>query len=217
MTKEANPIRTASSPTFVGLAPAIPAAANAATATGGVIAEIIEKYTINRWAANGLTPRPINAGAANMAVRTYAAATGIPIPKTIHIIIIKINEGNNFPAVIFKIMLFNFPPKPVVMIPATTKPAAPHAVLIGIADLAPSAIASMIFRKFNFVLLVNQLMTIIASIPYTPVLDGLYPCNKKTTKTVTGIKWNHPSFKTFFTLGISSTFILGKSRRSASK
>ena len=40
---ETNPNRIASNPTFVGFAFAIPAAANEATATGGVIAEIIEK------------------------------------------------------------------------------------------------------------------------------------------------------------------------------
>src|SRR5699024_7476773 len=41
--KDTRPKRTASKPTEVGLAPAIPAAAKEATATGGVIAEIIEK------------------------------------------------------------------------------------------------------------------------------------------------------------------------------
>ena len=67
------PSFTAATPTLMGEAPAMPAVANAVTATGGVIVEMAAKYKTNKWAARVGTPSCSRPGATAAAVMIYAA------------------------------------------------------------------------------------------------------------------------------------------------
>ena len=89
MIKAQNPNRNAAHPVWLRSPPLMPAAAYAATATGGVIKERMAKYRQNRCAGSNGSPSDTRIGAVSTAVIKYAAGAGIPIPKTMQTIIVR--------------------------------------------------------------------------------------------------------------------------------
>ena len=70
MTKATIPSLTEITPVFMALAPAMAAPEKEATQTGGVMAEMAEKYTINRCELMSENLNSSKAGAASVAVST---------------------------------------------------------------------------------------------------------------------------------------------------
>jgi hypothetical protein len=70
-------------PVFHVSPPETLAAANAASAMGGVTIEMTEKYRPNRWADIFGIPSSTKAGTARIATVMYAPDVGMPIPSAI--------------------------------------------------------------------------------------------------------------------------------------
>lgn len=60
----------------------MPAAAKAASDTGGVSVPRIAKWKMNRWAAIGSAPSSISAGAHSTPRRVYVAGVTRPVPRS---------------------------------------------------------------------------------------------------------------------------------------
>src|SRR4029453_18775315 len=74
--------RTASQPVLQRFDLANAAAANTASATGGVIADRIAKEKRNMCAAGGMAPSLITAGTSSDTITMYDGVVGMPMPRT---------------------------------------------------------------------------------------------------------------------------------------
>jgi hypothetical protein len=131
---------------------------------------------MNMWAASGLTPRSINAGATSTASIEYATSIGTPRPRMSEVIAVIMSRTNKFPPERSIRMVERFIPRPVTVTMPAIRLARATMLITTSASLTPFTIASAIRTKVCLDRSATSITAMVATIPQNAARDGEAPC-----------------------------------------